>query len=391
MKVIATLALFCIATQAFAATMDMKSTMAALMSVKVQAQDAVDDALNVLKDLIRAQQDEQAAHDASYAREKARIENTLAQLEDRRQRKRAECDDSKAHVDFVQDEITDTQSHLDFIAKRVATINQQRIDLHDGRCESNQVFIQSLREHRDALDVIDFLIQDLQTYQAELNAGASLAQVSSTVDKLRAFSYLFKTGTLNEFLQLADPKAEAELTDGTKQRSAEDIGTGHEDNDKEALKLKQFESGTDDRNVVGGSAVERIIGLLNALQQHLRESMTDLETNEIRAAIDLANWLDKTEDELAELAADKERKTKYLQKLEVDLETAQNVWQQCENEYQQILEAIATNEAELERRTNEYHSETERRNNEITLIEECIKIFQERISSMQDFLANQAL
>ena len=119
--------------------------------------------------------------------------------------------------------------------------------------------------------------------------------------------------------------------------------------------------------------------------------MTDLETNEIRAAIDLANWLDKTEDELAELAADKERKTKYLQKLEVDLETAQNVWKQCENEYQQILEAIATNEAELERRTNEYHSETERRNNEITLIEECIKIFQERVSSMQDFLANQAL
>lgn len=165
MKVIATIFLVCIASQAFAASMDMKATMEALMSVKLQAQDAVDDALNVLKDLIKAQQDEQAAHDSSYAREKKRLEDTLAQLEVRRQRKRAECDDSKSHVDYVQDEITDTQNHLDFIAKRVATINQQRIDLHSARCEANQVFIQSLREHRDALEVIEFLKQDLQNYQ----------------------------------------------------------------------------------------------------------------------------------------------------------------------------------------------------------------------------------
>lgn len=117
--------------------------------------------------------------------------------------------------------------------------------------------------------------------------------------------------------------------------------------------------------------------------------MKDLEENEIKAAIDLANWLDKADDELKALAADKARKEKYLGKLTEDLAIAQATCEACEARYQEILDAIAFNEDELKRRTAEYNSETQRRKEEVALLQECIKIFEERVKSLHNFLNNQ--
>lgn len=193
MKVAATLFIIFMASAHMASAMDLQSQMAALMSVKTQAHDAVDDALKVLHDLIAAQNDEQSKHDASYGREKTRLENTLAQLEKERAAQRKRCDDCAAHVKFIEDEIRDTNNHLDWIANRVSTLHQQRIDLHNARCQANHVFIQSLREHRDALEVIEFLKKDLANYQDKLNNGTALAELSSTFDKLKAYAFLFKS------------------------------------------------------------------------------------------------------------------------------------------------------------------------------------------------------
>mmetsp|Transcript_1352 Transcript_1352/g.1224 ORF Transcript_1352/g.1224 Transcript_1352/m.1224 type:complete len:396 (+) Transcript_1352:75-1262(+) len=386
MKSISALLFIGLIATAFAAETTLQSQLEALMSVKAQAMEGTDSALDYLYLLIQNQHDEQAAHDAKYAEQKARLEKRLAELAILKAQQREECDNSHAHTQFIQDEITDTETHLEWITNRRNTLNQQREDLKAQRCEAAFVFVRNLKEHYDGLEVINFLRSDLNAYQ---NSANSFAEVSSGLDRLMQYAHLFNTNELNSFIQLADPKTEAELTDGAKQRTAEQIGDDYKDNDREALKLKEFDSDTEERNIQGG-AVGKILALLDKLEARLHESIENLKENEIRAAYDLANWLDKADDELAALEADEERKNKYLAKLEVDLEVAERTAQECEERYQQTLDTIAATEADLQAKTDFYHSETERRNGEIEILEECIRIFKSKVQALRQTIEENA-
>jgi len=50
------------------------------------------------------------------------------------------------------------------------------------------LFVKSLKEHKDALLVIDLLIKDLAPYA---NKKVSFSQMNDVTDKLRMYSHLF--------------------------------------------------------------------------------------------------------------------------------------------------------------------------------------------------------
>jgi hypothetical protein len=216
MKVVALL-LISLAVTSFAADASLKNKLASLMTVQAQASDAVDSALQLLYDLVQAENDEQEAHTLRHEEEVRDGEAQIKHLTDVRDQIRQECDNGHEHVQFIVDEITDTNNHLAWIQERLNTLAQQRAQFEDARCESNSIFIQSLREHMDALEIIEFLRGDLAEWQAG-QTGASLAQINSVADKLRIYSHLFEKNALKEFISLADPKSWEELTDGTTRR-----------------------------------------------------------------------------------------------------------------------------------------------------------------------------
>jgi len=353
--------------------------------MKAQASDAVDSALQLLYDLIQAEHDEQTHHDEVHAQEVIDGEAQIAYLLGVKNDIRAECDNGHEHLQFVLDEITDTQNHLLWIQGRVDTLHNQREQLEAARCESNAIFIQSIREHQDALDIIEWLRSDLVNWQNAESLGANFAQVTSLADKLKAYSHLFEKNALKEFLSLGDPKSWDELTDGTTRRDIDDAAV---DNNRDALALDGFDSQTSDRNVAGTLA-ERISALLDKLEAHIKDSLVDLQTNEIKAAFDLADWLEHADDELAELAADAERKNKYLEKLGLDREIAQETVDACEVRYDNAVAAHQAAIDDLNAKNAWYASETQRRNDETALLQECITIFEDKVSSMKDYLRDR--
>jgi len=217
MKAIAVLLLICISASAFAADVSLKNKLSSLLTIQAEATDAVDSALQLLKDLVQAERDEQTQHEAIHADEVEKGEAQINHLTDVRDQIRKECDNGHEHVKFIDDEIADTNSHLEWIAGRVNTLANQRAQFEDARCEANSIFIQTLREHQDAFEVIAFLREDLQNWQAG-HSTQSLAQVHSVVDKLKIYSHLFEESALKEFVALGDPKSWEELTDGTTRR-----------------------------------------------------------------------------------------------------------------------------------------------------------------------------
>jgi len=387
MKAIAALLLLCITASALAAGADMKAQLAALLTAKAQANDAVDSALQLLYDLLQAEHDEQADHDARHE-EEVRIGNEqISQLTDVKNAIRHECDNGHDHLKFIVDEITDSENHLVWIAGRVETLNRQREELEAARCESNAIFVQTLREHNDAFEVIAWLRADLANWQAAANLEneSSFAQLTSVVDKLKAYSHLFNQNAINEFVQLGDPQTWDQLTDGATRR---DIDAAHVDNQRDALGLEDFDAGTGSRNVQG-SLVERIGALLDKLEAHLQASMRDLEANEIRAAYDLGDWLDHADEELHALAADAERKHAYLEKLAIDQSVAQDFVDRCEVRFDGAVAALQAAVDDLNAKIAWYEAETSRRAGESDLLRECIAIFEDRVSSMKQYLRDR--
>jgi chromosome segregation ATPase len=381
---ITALFLICLAATSFAASTDMKSKLASLLTVKAQASDAVDSALQLLYDLVQAEHDEQADHDVRHAEEIRVGDAQIAYLSDVKAQIRQECDNGHEHLQFILDEIHDTETHLAWIQGRVDTLNTQRQELADARCESNAIFVQTLREHNDAFEVIAWLRQDLANWQAaeDLNSHASLAQITNIADKLKAYSHLFDQSAIKEFAQLADPKAWEELTDGATRR---EIDAAHQDNNRDALSLENFDSDTTERDV-HASLTDRLHALLDQLEAHLQQSLRDLEANEIRAAYDLGEWLDHADQELVELAADAERKHRYLEKLALDREVAQDFVDRCEVRYEESCAALQAAIDDLNAKKAWYAAETKRRSEEIDLLHECIAIFEDKVASMKEYL-----
>jgi len=381
MKAFTGLLLICLVFSAFAAGADMKNKLSALLTVKAQANDAVDSALQLLYDLLQAEHDEQADHDARHAQELEDGHAQIAELTQIHNDIRQQCDNGHSHLDFIDGEINDSNNHIAWVDARVVTLNNQREELAAGRCESNAIFVQTLREHNDALEIIAWLRNDLNNWNVAANAG--FAQINNVADKLKLYSHLFNEQALSEFLALGEPKGWDQLTDQTSRR---DIDAAHVDNDRGELGLENFQG--EDRNTKG-TVVSRILDLLDKLEAHLRDSLSNLEQNEIRAAYDLADWLKHADGELVELAADRERKVHYLEKLALDREVAQEYVDRCEERWTEAGIVLQAAVDDLNAKIAWYEAETSRRNEEISLLQECIAIFEERVSSMKGYLRDR--
>jgi len=114
--------------------------------------------------------------------------------------------------------------------------------------------------------------------------------------------------------------------------------------------------------------------------------MEDLQANEIKAAFDLANWLDHADDEITALNADAARKNDYLNKLNIDKDVAQDYVDACEQRFDDASAAVQTAIEDLDAKKAWYASETKRRAEEIALLQECIEIFEEKVNTMKNYL-----
>lgn len=345
------------------------SKLSSFLQAKMRASDAVDTVLNLLNDLRQANVNEQEAADQLNKTQEAEGLQQIAELTDLRDKLRKVFDDATAHKEWIITQFTDTTNYIDWILKRQQDVINQLATLSEHRCYSNALFIKALKEHNDALSVIDFLIEDLKSKQA---SGESLlfAEIKDIPSKLKAYTSLFNSGALDQFLQLASGRDQ------------------WEDNDKSALDVAGFKSETESRDVKGG-LIGRIIGLLEDLKQHLKESILNLQEHEIKANFDFAEWQTSVEAENKTLNAELERKKTYLSKLEIDLEVAKGYEERAEKDWNQSVKALQGAIDDLEAKRAYYAQETARRNAENAILDEVIEIFKSKVTGIADYLRSR--
>jgi len=211
---------------------------------------------------------------------------------------------------------------------------------------------------------------------AESQEGTELLQIQDATKKLSAYKHLFNEHALAEFNQLAD---------------AVDPATGEwndaaTDNTQGALNVEHGVNNAGQRNILGGGLTEQILALLDHLENHLNESIKELESAEVRAAWDLAVWLQDSEDEKHHLDNEEVKKNTYLDKLNISVQAARahenKAWEiyfQSASSYNNaVTHCIHLGEAYLE--------DKHKRDDEAGLIEEVIKMFKDNVSSLKGTL-----
>jgi len=127
---------------------------------------------------------------------------------------------------------------------------------------------------------------------AERQGGefVDLSKIQDSASKLKAYAHLFDKKAMDEFNQLTQNEAQAVDDEWLEWDENAD------DNDRGALEVDRMTAGTEERDVGA-----KVLQAIDRLEEHLENSIKDLEANEIEAAWSLAMWLQDTDLEFAEL------------------------------------------------------------------------------------------
>lgn len=362
----------CLLGLALADTSKFQSKLTSLLNAKAKSADAVDSVLGLLNDLAESNRKEQAAADEANRTHEENGRNEINSLTEIRNGNEATLKASVAHTAFVEAEIKDTEGVLNWIHNRVNEIDTRKEQLYDQRCYSNSMFVKSIKEHRDALTVLEELKAELQPYGNKVG----LSQISDITSKLQAYSHLFNKAALDKFLQLSEPQTNF------------DSDQRHVDNDRGNVAIAPLDNNIAGRKV-GETLGDRTLALVDQLIEHLKQSLVNLENNEVKAAYDFASWLTASEKELRDLAADEKRKSEYLKKLEIDLEIAAAEQDRRQKIFDDSVVALNNAIDSLNRKREYYANETERRKNEANILRDVIDTFKNRVNGLSDFLRNR--
>merc|ERR1719454_2862430 len=333
-----------------------------MMMANTMASDAVDTVEQLLLELKDSIYEEQEEHDARWAQQQIDGAKTIADLTAVANRNREIAEDATEHREWVEAEIQDSHDHLEWIDNRLASIAAKLVQLNVTRCEANQLFIQQLKEHQDALDAIAILRTELDRTEAAGQAPVFAQAEGTFTNKLAEYEHLFEADAVNEFFQSADveiPEAHTDLADFeyVDETSSGREESGHEYTHRDELDTEAFESTVDTSDLVG-TLHDKVNAMLDRLQNHLEENAALLESNEIQAALDTAQYQIKSEADAWELSRQSDQ----------DVVDAKN--------------DLAAKEAF-------YEQETDRRNGELADLEWVIDIFQEQVASLGDSLRNR--
>jgi len=355
-----------------------KAKVSEMMKANEQASDAVAEVERLLLELRKSIQKEQIDHNKRWEQQQIEFKASIAKLTSIWNTNVNIHKKKVARRKWLQAEMADSQSHLEWIANRLTTIKNKLEQLDITRCEANQLFIQQLKEHQDALDAIRILRGELARSEQAGEAPATVfAQVSKSgfSNKLSEYEHLFEVNAMKEFFQtgkevsdVAVPKTNAGgdfgYLDETKSGASGRDASGHVDNTKGALQQDSFKSTVDTSDLQGKTLHQKVAAMLDRLEKSLTAGAALLEKNEIAAALDTAQYQIKSDKEMARLRVDRGKRERYIEQLKIDIDVAlmeeaealrlaNEAEQDVKDEQAREAAAAAFYQQELDRRTNE--------------------------------------
>ncbi|CAD8068654.1 unnamed protein product [Paramecium sonneborni] len=315
----------------------------AFLQTGTKAMDAIDTVFGLLNDLIQSNKDAQFAADQKNETDEwvgAQTIEQFTKIKNLNQKLFQQSIENRAQ--FEQD-LSDTKNYLAWNEQRQDEINRKIQVLLDQQCLSNQLFVRSIKQNREALEVVRLLKQDVAGYI--INGDSfELVQVKSVAEKLKSYSNTFNEHEINSFLQLANKQE-----DGSVSR--------------------------------GATLAERVLSVLEGLEANLQASLEALETNEINASWELAGWVSLSEAEVTNLKVEYERKQVYADRLATQIQAA--LAQQAKSKIilQESQDALDQAQSDLESKRADYEEAKAKRDEENAIIEQVIIIFKKQVAS----------
>jgi len=218
----------------------------------------------MLNDLKESNEEAQLADDQKNISDEQIGEATISKFTQVKSLNQKIADNAQTNRVHFEQELRETKTYLSWNEARQDEIHRKSESLLDNQCYSNQLFVRSLKQGQEALDVIALLKQDLQGYIAS-GSEFDLVQVSknevkTVVDKLRGYSNIIHASEVQAFLQLAD------------ESSSSDDSSSSEEEERSAPGKRR------------GTLPEQLVQVLDDLLDRVEESLSNMEANQIDAA-----------------------------------------------------------------------------------------------------------
>jgi hypothetical protein len=182
---------------------EFKSQLTNMLSLQAKAADAVDSALDVLKGLKNLNVEAQEKADETNRTQEAELTNNVNALHSIAETNKENGDICDALKKHYNDEINKTRDYLIWIRNRRNELIRKRQEIHEQRCAAAMLFVKQIKQHREALQVIKLLREDIiGVVKAHTGETVEFTEVSATVDKLKNYQHLFNKEAMKSFMQL---------------------------------------------------------------------------------------------------------------------------------------------------------------------------------------------
>ncbi|CAD8082231.1 unnamed protein product [Paramecium sonneborni] len=315
----------------------------ALLQTGTKASDAIDTVFGLLNDLVQSNKDAQFAADQKNETDEWVGAQTIEQFTKIKNLNQKLFQQSIENRAQFEQELQDTKNYLAWNEQRQDEIVRKIGVLLDEQCLSNQLFVRSIKQNREALEVVRVLRQDVAGYI--INGDSfELAQVQSVADKIKQYRNTFQEQEIESFLQLANKQE-----DGSVSR--------------------------------GATLAERVLAVLESLEANLQASLEALEVNEINASWELAGWVSLSEAEVSNLKVEYERKQVYADRLATQIQAA--LAQQAKSKIilQESQDALDQAQSDLENKRADYAEAKAKRDEENAILEQVIIMFKKQVAS----------
>jgi len=217
-------------------------TLLALSSV-ICAQNTFSQVKNLINNLTNDIVNEQKNADVRNEKDKAKCAKDIQDAIDKVNSRQKDVDDLDKHIKWLEHEKAENEKDLATRKERVAANEKMLVDFKKQRCDNNLLFVKQLREHMEAIDLLELLRKDINEYFQQKKAGKVNA---SFIERFSEFSHLLGdtekqvlleiSQSVNSLPDTVDLSNRVANTTSTKARTTEEIGSGHVDNNRDSLK-----------------------------------------------------------------------------------------------------------------------------------------------------------
>lgn len=326
----------------------------------------VDDILELLEKIREYTVDEQETADAVHAQQTSDCETNIANRREEIDHYTANIADAEHTIEVKtqaiadkEHEISNKENDISDVLDSISENEAFKARTISARNEEREIFERNVEEHDAAVDAIDEVVAKLEasTLTASLIEGKSTV-ASDAAQFLEALSSRY-TGKVARMV---------------------------------SSKLLVFKS----LAKANPRDVSRLLELLDQLKQDLTESKFALIDEDNRSQANFEQQIIDIDAEHEQLTAthnqyesDLELLNAQLGSLNADLSSAEEKLQINSDLLAETEQALADTIADCEAKAAFYAAETERRNEELRIIDECVELVNEKLGTMKDYLKEQ--